>query len=323
MRSLRERASARLRGTGTKPEGRGDAPSYAGARVAKAAKAADPAPSRLSYRLERLFLTPLFRLSMRVGVPFCLTFLCAYIYLSDADRQERLLLAVTDMKRQVETRPEFMVKLLAVEGASAEVEEDIREIFPFDLPASSFDIDLPVAQEMVTGLPAVLSADVRIRRGGTIVVEVEEREPVAVWRTRDGLGLVDIDGFVVADLDSRAARADLPLIAGRGANEDVQGALNILSAAFPLDGRVLGLVRMGERRWDVVLTRDQRILLPKNRPVRALERVIVLDEVHEMLERDITVVDMRLAGRPTVRMDAQAVEEWWRVMQVSLEAGDQ
>jgi cell division protein FtsQ len=143
-----------------------------------------------------------------------------------------------------------------------------------------------------------------------------------VWRTRDGLGLVDIDGFVVADLEARVDRPDLPLIVGKGASKDVRGALAILSAAAPLQDRVLGLVRIGERRWDVVLTREQRILLPPKRPVRALERVIVLDEVHEMFERDIAAVDMRLAGRPTVRMNAQALEEWWRVMQVTLEAGD-
>jgi cell division protein FtsQ len=315
MRSLTPRVTPRVRK-------HGQAPGQPMTTNTASPRAADPAPTRLRYRLERLFLTPLFRLSMRVGLPFAVVFVATYVYLSDAERQERLLLAVAEMKRQVETRPEFMVKLLAVEGASAEVEEDIREIFPFDLPASSFDIELPALREMVTGLPAVLRADVRIRRGGTLVIEVSEREPVAVWRTRDGLGLVDIDGFVVADLEARVDRPDLPLIVGKGASKDVRGALAILSAAAPLQDRVLGLVRIGERRWDVVLTREQRILLPPKRPVRALERVIVLDEVHEMFERDIAAVDMRLAGRPTVRMNAQALEEWWRVMQVTLEAGD-
>ena len=34
----------------------------------------DPAPSRWSYRFQRLMLTPLFRLALRAGIPFCLTF---------------------------------------------------------------------------------------------------------------------------------------------------------------------------------------------------------------------------------------------------------
>ena len=273
----------------------------------------DPAPSRLSYRLQRLMLTPLFRRVLRVGVPFGLAFAAAWTYLDQPGRQQAIVLAIADMRQQIETRPEFMVRLLALEGASASVEDDIREIFPYDLPASSFDIDLDLVRDLVAGLPAVADADLRIRRGGGLTVRVNERQPVAVWRTRDGFGVVDRQGYAVADLASRDARPDLPLIAGEGGDADVPGALDILSAAAPLGNRVLGLVRIGERRWDVVLDRGQRILLPEQEPVRALERVIVLGEVQDMLERDVAAIDMRLPGRATVRMNAHAVEEWWRV----------
>ncbi len=78
---------------------------------------------------------------------------------------------------------------------------------------------------------------------------------------------------------------------------------------------------MGERRWDVVLTRDQRIMLPERDAVRALERVIVLDQVQDMLERDVVAVDMRLAERPTIRMRERAVEDWWRVKNTTTGAG--
>ncbi|MGR3315603.1 cell division protein FtsQ/DivIB [Roseovarius indicus] len=276
----------------------------------------DPAPSRLTYRMQRLMLTPLFRILLRVGVPFCLTFSVATIYLSDEDRQAAIQATFADLRKQIETRPEFMVTELSIEGASANVEEDIREIFPFDFPASSFDIDLEHVRNMIVGLPAVAEASVRVRQGGVLVAKVTEREPVAVWRTWDGLGLVDKQGYVVAEISSRLDRSDLPVIAGKGGDKDVPGALSILQAAAPLGDRVKGLVRMGERRWDVVLDRGQRILLPDENPVRALERVIVLDEVQDMLERDVVVVDMRLAERPTVRMNEHALEEWWRVTEM-------
>ena len=34
---------------------------------------ADPAPSRWAWRMQRLMLTPGFRLALRAGVPFCVT----------------------------------------------------------------------------------------------------------------------------------------------------------------------------------------------------------------------------------------------------------
>ncbi|MEO0747681.1 MAG: cell division protein FtsQ/DivIB [Pseudomonadota bacterium] len=276
-------------------------------------KSSDPAPSLWAYRYQRLMLTPFFRSLLRVGVPFAFAFGLVTAYIGNEERQEKIMMAISDMRDQIETRPEFIVELLAIEGASENVEEDIREIFPFDFPASSFDIDIDHVHEMISGLPAVRSADVRIRRGGTMVVTVSERVPVAVWRTWDELALLDAEGFVVAEIAARSERADLPVLAGEGAHADVPGALAILEAAAPLGARVLGLVRMGERRWDVVLDKDQRILLPEDGSVRALERVLVLNQTQDMLARDLAIVDMRLAGRPTVRLNQPAAETWWRV----------
>mgnify|MGYP001794252870 CR=1 FL=1 len=276
-------------------------------------KSSDPAPSLWAYRYQRLMLTPFFRSLLRVGVPFAFAFGLVTAYIGNEERQEKIMMAISDMRDQIETRPEFIVELLAIEGASENVEEDIREIFPFDFPTSSFDIDIDHVHEMITGLPAVRSADVRIRRGGTMVVTVSERVPVAGWRTWDELALLDAEGFVVAEIATRSERADLPVLAGEGAHADVPGALAILEAAAPLGARVLGLVRMGERRWDVVLDKDQRILLPEDGSVRALERVLVLNQTQDMLARDLAIVDMRLAGRPTVRLNQPAAETWWRV----------
>lgn len=273
----------------------------------------DPAPSRWSYRYQRLMLTPLFRRLLRVGLPIVIILSAGYAYLSDEKHRQKLLMAVADIRHQIETRPEFMVRLLAVEGASRGVEEDIREIFPFDFPVTSFDLDLEAVRAMIVGLPAVADADVRIRQGGVLQARVTERLPAAIWRTRDGLAVVDAEGVVIGDLAARSARADLPMIAGPGAARAVPEALEILRAAAPLADRLRGLVRMGERRWNVVLSGGQRILLPERQPVRALERVIVLDDVQDMLERDLVAVDMRLAARPTIRMNERAVEEWWRV----------
>ena len=92
----------------------------------------------------------------------------------------------------------------------------------------------------------------------------------------------------------------------------VAEAMEILAAADEISDRLRGLVRMGERRWDVLLDRDQRILLPEVNPVRALERVIVLSEAKDLLARDVVAVDMRLSARPTLRMSEGTQADWWQ-----------
>ena len=54
-------------------------------------------------------------------------------------------------------------------------------------------------------------------------------------------------------------------------------------------------------------------MLPAERPVQALERVIALNEVQDLLERDVAVVDMRIGARPTVRLNENAVAELTRI----------
>nr|WP_040650777.1 cell division protein FtsQ/DivIB [Roseovarius sp. 217] len=279
---------------------------------------ADPAPSRMSYRLQRLMLTPLYRRLIRFGLPVLVIAGLVGGYLGSEARRTALVEQIADLRHQIETRPEFMVNLLSVEGASTSVQEDIREIFPYDLPASSFDLVLDDIRVMIEELPAVARAEVRIRQGGVLVAEITERVPVALWKTRDALNVIDIEGQVIGVINARSERADLPVVAGEGAPEQVAEALDVLHAAAPMGLELRGLVRMGERRWDLVLSDGKRVLLPESGAVRALERVMVLHGAQDMLERDLAAVDMRIAARPTIRLNEAAMEDWWTITQMSL-----
>ena len=270
----------------------------------------DPAPSRWSYRMQRLMLTPLYRNLLRIGVPFVIAFGSVTLYMSDDQRRETVVQGFVDLREQFQTRPEFMVNLMAIDGASSSVAEDIREVLQLDFPISSFDLELEDILAQIRDLPPVQDASLRVRSGGILQVDVVERSPAVVWRTALGLEVLDVTGAVIAPAASREAFAALPLIAGEGADRHVTEALDLVRAAGPLGARMRGLVRVGDRRWDVVLDREQRILLPEEGPVQALERVIAMGQVHEMLERDLSVVDMRLSQRPTIRMNPAAVEQW-------------
>ena len=84
--------------------------------------------------------------------------------------------------------------------------------------------------------------------------------------------------------------------------------LALLATAGPIADRVRGLLRIGERRWDLMLDRDQRIMLPENDAIAALERVLALNEINELLARDLVAIDMRDGRRPTLRLGEAAVE---------------
>lgn len=268
----------------------------------------DPAPSRASYRFQRLWLTPVFRSILRTGIPAFSVMALGIWYVSDEARISSLKASVSEMRKNVEHRPEFMVKLMRIEDVSAEVAEDIREVTAVDFPISSFDLDLKDMRMRIEELDAVAGAELVVRGGGVLDVVVRERVPAIVWRSREALELLDSEGHRVSAMRARSNRTDLPLIAGDGADLTVPEAMELFAAATPIKDRLRGFLRVGERRWDVILNRNQRIMLPEKGAVSALERVLALNEINALLDRDIIAIDLRDKRRPTLRLTGNAVE---------------
>lgn len=266
----------------------------------------DPAPSRLQYRLERMWLRPIWRRAARVGIPAVLVAVTAGIWLSDQDRRALLTDGVQQVMDKVQSRDEFQVRTMTVEGASPVVDKALRAMLPVDLPASSFDIDLTALRLKVMELDVIESIDLRIKPGGILSAVVKEREPAILWRHARGIEILDKTGHRVASVTSRDVRPDLPLIAGEGADLAVTEAMALVDAAGPILPRVRGLVRRGERRWDLVLDHGQRIMLPATGALTALEAAMAIDRAQDMLGRDIAVVDLRNPSRPVMRLGIDA-----------------
>ena len=260
-----------------------------------------PAPSRTAYRLQRLWLTPIVRVFMLAGLPLLIIASAGIWVVQQTQIVPATRAYMAELRRTIEERPEFMVKLMAIDGGADEVAEDIREILPIDFPVSSFDLDLEELRARIEELDAVASVSARIRTGGILQIDIVERIPAVVWRGPQGIELLDAEGHRVASLERRARRPDLPLIAGEGAESAVPEGLRLIALAAPFGQRLRGLMRVGERRWDLILNRDLRIMLPETGAALALEQIVALDQVHNLLARDVSVVDFRIPNRPTLR----------------------
>ncbi|MEM8580913.1 MAG: cell division protein FtsQ, partial [Pseudomonadota bacterium] len=115
----------------------------------------DPAPSRLAYRLQRLSLTPSFHRFLRLGLPL-IAVLGATAWLgSKPELRAEVQARAMDLQAYVQQRPEFTVHMLAVEGASPELINDVREVLPVAFPISSFDLDLDALRAVIAELDAV------------------------------------------------------------------------------------------------------------------------------------------------------------------------
>lgn len=267
----------------------------------------DYAPSRIAYRVNRLWLSPWIRIGVKWVLPLAAVSGLGWIWVQQPGTQALIATIRTEVLSTLRDQPDFQVPLMEIHGAGDALASEIRAAIGITFPVSVLDLDLTKIHDTVAAFDAIKEVDARVMLGGALVVTVTERAPVAIWRTSWGLELLDIDGHRVGFTDSRDGAPDLPLIVADGADQAVAEALAIFEAAQPIADRVRGLKRQGERRWDVILVGGQVIQLPEKDPVPLLERVIAVHQAGQLLDRDIQVIDMRNVNRPTIRLGEEAV----------------
>ena len=67
-------------------------------------------------------------------------------------------------------------------------------------------------------------------------------------------------------------------------------------------------MRVAGRRWDIELSNGIRIKLPENGAERALKQVAEMAGEERILEREISVIDMRLIDRVVLRLEPAAAK---------------
>lgn len=200
------------------------------------------------------------------------------------------------------SRPEFRIEQVAIIGADRVSHAEI--VGALDLKEdqrAAFAIDAEAARTRIEALGWVDKASVSLRPPQTLQIEVHERQPALLWRINGELQLLDAAGAKIASPDARAAWPGLPLIVGRGADVERAEAIALDRAARLAGLPILGLTRIGDRRWDLELVDGPRILLPEDKPFEALTRVVGWIESHDLMNRAISRIDLRVPHAPTVR----------------------
>ncbi len=268
----------------------------------------DPAPSRVKYKLERLWLTPVYRALIRTGLPVLFLGIVVLSYARDPSVQAKIVMQYNHARTVMEERPEFMVKQMRVQGAGEVIDGLVRAALPVEFPTSSFHLDLEALKTSVESIEGVETASLLVGAQGVLEIGIVERVPSVIWRGDEGLVLLDASGERSGQLASRLDRPELPLVTGIGVEKNVAEAMEIFAKLAPVAGRVRGLMRIGERRWDVVLGRNQVLRLPEEQPLAALERIFALHAAQDILSRDVAVVDVRDGRKPILRLSAPALD---------------
>ena len=262
----------------------------------------DPAPSRLRYKFSRWMLSPLIKKAVVYGFPLVVFAVPILIYFQDQKNREQLEELALDLYRKVIERPEFMLNALSIEGASDNLNAEIREVLGLHFPVSSFDLDIADLRKRVLTLPPVEIAEARIKGGGILHIKVNEKTPALLLKEKIGFTVLSKQGEFIRSVSSREHFSGLPVIIGKGAENAAAQANAIFKEIYGKLDQVRGLVFVGQRRWNLIMASGQVVMLPEKNPEHAIQKIIILDKAEQILSRNISVFDLRLPSRITLRI---------------------
>ena len=203
----------------------------------------------------------------------------------------------------------FRVNNILVEGRTETDPDVLRAIINLNRGDPIFAFDPAETREMIERLSWVREAHVERRLPDTIYVGIVERKPIALWQHKNKLRVIDAEGVTLTDKLS-ASQKTLPIVVGEYANEQAYQLLVMLEAEPEIKNLVEAATWVGDRRWDLTLKNEINVRLPETEIGLALSRLAKAQAQDKILDKDLSVIDLRENDRITVRTRPGAVQEY-------------
>ena len=197
----------------------------------------------------------------------------------------------------------FRVKSVDVQGIKRMDPRPVYEIALDQKTTAMPLVDVADIRKRLLEFGWVKDARVSRRFPDTLVIDIVERKPAALWQDEDRLTLIDAEG-VVLDRVPVAQMPDLPLLIGKGANAQTVPLERLLDKAPSLKPQLVSATWVGQRRWDLSFQSGETVALPEGEAAAtsALVRFAKMDQSAGLLGRGILRFDLRIPGKMTVRL---------------------
>jgi cell division protein FtsQ len=171
------------------------------------------------------------------------------------------------------------------------------------LKASQALVDVDAIRNRLLQYGWVKDARISRRLPDTLVVDIVERTPAALWQNQGGLALIDSDG-VLLDRIPVDKMPDLPLLIGPGANAHERGLSALMNRVPTLKPQLSSATWVGGRRWDLNFQSGETVALPEGdgAAAKALANFAKLDKASGLLGRGIVRFDLRIPDKMVVRL---------------------
>ena len=242
------------------------------------------------------------------GVAGAIVLVTAAGLLAEQQKVAELATAGYSLAQGQFARAGFGISSINISGQTLTSEATILKALDIGSASSTLNFDADAALARIEALPSVKLASIRKIYPSGLAVSIVEKQPMARWRIGDKTWLVDEDGSpIIADDGSFRS---LPLVVGEGAASDAMVMIHALDRYPQITEDLAALSRIGDRRWDLIFYSGLRVQLPENGVAQALAELDQYETDHQLLERDVNVIDMRVPGMLSLKLGDLSTKAW-------------
>ena len=197
------------------------------------------------------------------------------------------------------------IRSVTISGAHELHQNEVLKLAGIGAHRSLLFLDVAAVRKHLTDVPLIKEASVSKLYPSRLLIEIEERQPYALWQKNGAVSIVAADGTPIDDMhDKRFER--LPLVVGEGANTHLDDYMAILQAAGEFRTRIRAGIFVSQRRWSLKTDNGIDIDLPETGAADAIARLAQLEHDGHILQKDILSLDLRIPGRVVARLTEDA-----------------
>lgn len=206
-------------------------------------------------------------------------------------------------------RAGFEVKKVEVRNVDKMNELAVYEIVLAQKDRSMALVDLDQLRSDLVAFGWIADARVSRQLPDTLIVDIVERTPHAVWDNGKQLVLIDQHGVTLEPV-ARDADTGMMRIVGPNANTKVDELNALLDAAPALTPQVAAAEWIGNRRWNLTFDSGEILALPEGdkTSAAALVNFARMDGVNRLLGQGATYFDLRDPDRAYMRLPKPGAE---------------
>ena len=196
----------------------------------------------------------------------------------------------------------FQIKHVIIDGNEksniSEIENNVTE-----LKGDLISLNFNSLKEIVESSGWVKRASIKKIFPSTIMINITENDPYAIYFQEGKTFLLDLDGSIITEINLDNYEDDLLFVRGENSPELLELLIRDMSIVFPNLIKTLDEVEFIEkRRWNLKLNNKTLIKLPDENIQQSLKNLKQLFEEQEVMQSNIIEIDLRIQGRAALKV---------------------